>query len=61
MHELGHIAVLIFTLCGAASLVLLVLWPVFADRALEPSLRAILAALGSLGVAALLVEWVVVH
>jgi len=61
MHELGHIAVLIFTLCGVASLVLLVLWPVLADRALEPSTRAILALVATLGAASLLVEWLVVH
>ena len=61
MHELGHIAVLILTLCGVASGLLLVLWPVLADRALERSSRALLALLATLGAAALLAEWLVVH
>ena len=61
MHELAHIAVLLFTLCGAASLVLLALWPVLADRPLQASAKAVMAALVALGAASLLAEWLLVH
>lgn len=61
MHELVHVAVLVFTLCGAGSLLLLLLWPLLADNPLPGPSKKLMGALIGLGVASLLVEWMVVH
>lgn len=54
-------AVLVSTLAGAASLAILVLWPLVADSPLPPATAWALT--GVVGVAAvlLLLEWRVVH
>lgn len=61
VHELLHLGILLATLLGAASLLLLLLWPLVSDSPLPPATRW--AMLGLVGVAALLflVEWRVVH
>ena len=61
MHEILHVAVLVSTLAGAASLAILVLWPLVADSPLPPVTAWALT--GVVGVAAvlLLLEWRVVH
>ena len=61
MHELVHVAVLIFTLCGAGSLLLVLLWPLVADNPLPTPSRRLMGLLVALGVASLLVEWMIVH
>lgn len=61
MHELIHVAVLVFTLCGAAAVVLLALWPLVAERPPTRSTRTLLGGLIALGAASLLVEWTLVH
>lgn len=61
MHELVHVGVLLFSLCGAASFLVLVLWPLVADHPLTASAKAALGVLIALGAASLLVEWAIVH
>lgn len=61
MHELLHIGVLAATLLGAASLVVLLLWPLLADQPLGGPTKAGLATLIGLGAILLLVEWRLVH
>ncbi len=61
MHELLHIGVLASTLLGAASLVVLLLWPLLADQPLAGPTQAVLATLIGLGAILLLVEWRLVH
>lgn len=61
MHELIHVAVLLFALCGAAAGGVLVLWPLVADAPLTSPAKAALAILIVLGVIFLFVEWAVIH
>ena len=61
MHELLHVAVLVFTLCGAASVLLVLLWPLMADKPLPGVTRTVMGALIALAIAALALEWTVVH
>lgn len=61
MHELVHVAVLLFTLCGAAAGGVLVLWPLVADSPLTGSAKAALVILIILGMVFLLVEWALIH
>lgn len=61
MHELLHVAVLVSTLCGAASVLLVLLWPLMAEKPLPGATRALMGALVALAAAALAVEWAVVH
>ena len=61
MHELLHIGILASTLLGAAGLVLLVLWPLFADQPLPGPTKLALGALIGLGAVLFLVEWRFVH
>ena len=61
MHELLHIGILASTLLGAAGLVLLVLWPLFADQPLPAATKVVLGALIGLGAVMFLVEWRFVH
>ncbi|MBW3594311.1 MAG: hypothetical protein KY391_01940 [Actinobacteria bacterium] len=61
MHEALHISILAATILGAASLALLVLWPVLFDAPMPRSARAL--AVGAVVAAGLLllVEWRLVH
>lgn len=61
MHEVLHVGILASTLLGAAGLVLLTLWPLFADQPLPGPTRLVLAALIGLGAILLIVEWRWVH
>ena len=61
MHELLHVGILVATLLGAAAIVLLVTWPLFADQPLPPRTRIVLFALIGLGALLLVVEWRLVH
>lgn len=61
MHDLVHVAVLLFSLCGAAAVGVLVLWPLVADHPLTGAAKAALGGLIVLGAASLLVEWAIVH
>lgn len=61
MHEAVHVAVLVSTLCGAAAVALVLLWPVMAERPLPRSTRALMGVLIGLAVASLVVEWVAIH
>lgn len=61
MHELIHVGVLLFSLCGAAALLVSLLWPLAADHPLTPPAKAVLGILIALGAASLLVEWTIVH
>ncbi|MFP5351667.1 MAG: hypothetical protein ACLGIB_03780 [Actinomycetota bacterium] len=61
MHELLHVAVLVFTLCGAASILLVVLWPLIAEKPLPGATMTVMGALIALAAAALVLEWVLVH
>ena len=61
MHEVLHIGILASTLLGAAGLVLLVLWPLFADQPLPAPTKAVLAGLMALGAVLFVVEWRLVH
>ncbi len=61
MHEVLHIGILASTLLGAAGLVLLVLWPLFADQPLPGATKLVLASLIGVGAILFMVEWRVVH
>ncbi len=61
MHELLHVAILISTIVGAAGLVLLAVWPLFAESPLPAATRGGLAALVGVAAILLLVEWQFVH
>ena len=61
MHEALHIAILAATLLGAAGLVLLVLWPLFAEQSLPGPTKAVFGVLIGLGAVLFLVEWRFVH
>ncbi len=61
MHELIHVAVLLFSLCGAASFLVLVLWPLAADHPLTAPAKTALGVLIALGATSLLLEWIIVH
>lgn len=61
MHELLHIGILISSLLGAAGLVLLVAWPLFADQPLPGPTKALLGVLIGAGTLLFLVEWRWVH
>lgn len=61
MHELLHIGILISVLLGAAGLVLLLPWPLFADQPLPGATKVVLFVLIGLGALFLLVEWRLVH
>lgn len=61
MHELLHVAVLLSTLCGAASVLLVVLWPLMAEKPLPGPTRTVMGVLIALAVASLVLEWIVVH
>jgi hypothetical protein len=61
MHEVLHVSVLGFTILGAASLALLVLWPALFDSAMPPVARGAAAAAVLVAGALFLLEWQVVH
>lgn len=61
MHEVLHIGILASTLLGAAGLVLLVLWPLFADQPLPGPTKLVLGGLIGLGLGLFFLEWRLVH
>ena len=61
MHELLHVAVLVSTLGGAASLAILVLWPLVADSPMPSATAWILTGVVALAALVLLLEWRIVH
>lgn len=61
MHELLHVAVLVSTLAGAASLAIVVLWPLVADAPLPRVTAWVLASVIALAAILLLLEWRIVH
>lgn len=61
MHEVLHVAVLGFTILGAATLALLVLWPALFDSPMPPAARGAAAAFVVVAVILFLLEWQVVH
>ena len=61
MHEVLHVAVLGFTILGAASLALLVLWPALFDSPMPPVARGAAAASVIAAGLLFLLEWRVVH
>lgn len=54
-------AVLVATLAGAASLAILVLWPLVADSALPSTTAWILTGVVAVAALLLVLEWRVVH
>ena len=61
MHEVLHVAVLGFTILGAASLALLVLWPALFDSPMPSVARGAAAASVAVAGVLFLLEWRVVH
>lgn len=61
MHEVLHVAVLGFTILGAATLALLVLWPALFDSPMPSAARGVAAASVVVAGVLFLVEWRVVH
>ena len=61
MHEVLHVAVLGFTILGAASLALLVLWPALFDSPMPSAARGAAAAAVLVAGVLFLLEWRVVH
>ena len=61
MHEVLHVGVLGFTILGAASLALIVLWPALFDAPMPRSARGAAAASVVAAGILFLVEWRVVH
>jgi hypothetical protein len=61
VHEALHVAVLVSTLAGAASLALLIVWPLVGGSPLPRATAYVLGGVVLLAAVLLIVEWQVVH
>ena len=61
MHEVLHVAILGFTILGASSLALMVLWSALFDSPMPRSARGTAGAAVLVAGALFLLEWRVVH
>lgn len=61
MHEVLHVGILGFTILGAASLALMVLWPALFDGPMPRSARGAAGVAVAVAGILFLLEWRVVH